>query len=74
MADESTGISRICEYVPARSFRSVASVPREPSWSATRSTVVGVDSGNCCQPESSGPAVALLLNHTACAVMYTCEY
>ena len=45
-----------------------------PPSSATRSTVVGVERGNFVQPESSGPAVALLLNHTAWVVIYTCEY
>ena len=56
------------------SFRSVIRLPKLPLESVTRSTVAGLDRGNFTQPESSGPAVALALNHTACAVMYTCEY
>src|SRR5580658_3332308 len=49
-------------------------LPRLPPPSATRSMVVGVDSGNFAQPLSSGPAVALELNHSSCVVIHTCEY
>ena len=36
--------------------------------------MVGVDRGNFAQPLSSGPAVALLLNHSSWVVIHTCEY
>src|SRR6516165_4032538 len=49
-------------------------LPRLPPFSATRSTVLGVDRENLSQPPSSGPAVPLVLNHTACTVTHTCEY
>src|SRR5215472_18530224 len=49
-------------------------LPRLPPFSATRSTVLGVDRENLAQPPSSGPAVPLVLNHTACTVTHTCEY
>src|SRR5262245_35460888 len=49
-------------------------LPRLPPFSATRSTVLGVDRENLSHPPSSGPAVPLALNHTACTVIHTCEY
>src|SRR4029077_21024258 len=54
--------------------RPLARLPRLPPFCATRSTVLGVDRGNLAQPPSSGPAVALLLNHTSCTVTHTWEY
>src|SRR5215469_13401451 len=52
----------------------VARVPRLPPFTATRSTVLGFDSENFVQPPSSTPAVELVLNHTSCTVIHTCEY
>src|SRR5258708_34315953 len=72
--EASTGMKRSCEYEPGASFRSVTRLAKFPRVSVTRSTVTGVDSGNFFQPASSGPALALALNHTACAVTYTCVY
>src|SRR5215469_2736537 len=54
--------------------RLLAMLPRLPPFCATRSTVLGVESGYLFQPLSSGPAVALPLNHTSCTVTHTCEY
>src|SRR3981081_2719745 len=67
-------MSRSCEYVPGVSPSPVTRLPRLPPDSVTRSTVAGVDRGNLTQPPSSGPAIALVLNHTSCAVIHTCEY
>src|SRR5690349_5024024 len=49
-------------------------LPRLPPFTATRSTVLGVDRTCLSQPLSSGPAVPLSLNHTSCIVSHTCEY
>src|SRR5215469_4503733 len=70
----STGISRTCEYVPASIRSPLAMLARLAPFCATRSTVLGVDSGNFDQPPSSGPAVALVLNQTSWNVTNTCEY
>src|SRR5215469_1421001 len=70
----STGMRRTCDQVPARTRRPLSMLPRLPPFSATRSTVLGVDRENFSQPPSSGPAVPLVLNHTACTVTHTCEY
>src|SRR5262249_32705079 len=59
-------------YVPGARRRSLAISPRVPFDSVTRSTVTGFFSGNLAQPESSGLALALVLNHTSCVVMYKC--
>src|SRR5260370_41273106 len=49
-------------------------LPRLPPDSVTRSTVAGVDRRNFAQPPWSGPAVALVWNHTSWAVIQTCAY
>src|ERR1700724_4407209 len=65
---------RSCEYVAGTTFSPVTMLLRLPLLTATRSMVVGVESGNFAQPPSSGPAVALLLNHSSWVVTHTCEY
>ena len=65
---------KIGEYDPTGSFSCCANCETVPSVSAARSIVCGVASGNFCQPVSSGPAVALVLNQTSSALTQTCAY
>src|SRR3979490_2199457 len=67
-------MSRSCESVPGVSRSPGTGLARLLPDSVTRSAVAGVDRGNLTQPPSSGPAIALVLNHTSCAVIHTCEY